>query len=229
VRPSRLLAASRSFNILKEETFVDGTVLRKFESANGLCYDLELVTPVWLTGQETSEVGRGNLTRLRMALQALGMEKRLVGDVIELECTALQPTNRGDDRIDFKIHIDRPDEPPFGTSERLTSRLSREGYRKYPILVFAFREDHVSVPSDRGRAMSIFRCVCDHCNDVSDLVSPFNGSTVVARTTHCEVIVALHTRCEQAWADKNSCRTLVPLRKRRRQQSAQPSSSGGVH
>jgi hypothetical protein len=30
-----------------------------------------------------------------MALQALGMEKRLVRDVIELERTALQPTNKG--------------------------------------------------------------------------------------------------------------------------------------
>jgi hypothetical protein len=41
--------------------------------------------------------------------------------------------------------------------------------------------------------MSIFRCICDYCNDVSDLVSPFNGSTLVARTTQCEVIVALQT------------------------------------
>jgi hypothetical protein len=77
--------------------------------------------------------------------------------------------------------------------------------------------------------MSIFRCVCDYCNDVSDLVSPFNGSTLVARTTQCEVIVALLTRCEQAWADKHSCRTLVPLRKKRRQQSAQSFTQDRVH
>jgi len=203
-------------------------MMRKFESANGLCYGLELVTPVWLTGQETSEVTRGNLTGLRMALQAPGMEKLLVGDAIELECTALQPTNKGTTASTAKstsiVRTNRRSE-----RANATSRLSREGYRKYPILVFAFRGDHVSVPSDGGRSMSIFRCVCDHCNDVSDLVSPFNGSTVVARTTQCEVIVALHTRCEQAWADKHSCRTLVPLRKTRRQQSAQPSSAGRVH
>lgn len=67
--------------------------------------------------------------------------------------------------------------------------------------------------------MSLFRCVCDQCNDVSDLVSPFNGSTLVARTPRGEVIVALHTRCEQAWADKHRCHALVPLKKTRRQQS----------
>jgi hypothetical protein len=77
--------------------------------------------------------------------------------------------------------------------------------------------------------MSLFRCVCDHCNDVSDLVGPFYGSTLVARTPRGEVIVALHARCEQAWADKHRCHALVPLRKTRRQQSALWPSHSPIH
>jgi hypothetical protein len=93
-------------------TSIKATVLRTFESANGLCYALELSAPVQLNQQETSEVGLGNLTGLRMALQAAGVEQLEVGDRIELECTELQPTAKGNDRIDFKIHIERPDGAP---------------------------------------------------------------------------------------------------------------------
>ncbi|HSS97557.1 MAG TPA: hypothetical protein VLK33_11030 [Terriglobales bacterium] len=59
-------------------------------------------------------------------------------------------------------------------------------------------------------------CVCDYCNDVSDPINPYNGTTLFARTSRGETIVALHTRCEEAWADKHSCRTLMPLKKVRR-------------
>jgi hypothetical protein len=90
-------------------TSIVGTVLRKFESSNGLCYGLRLATPVRVSGQETSEAALGNLTGLRMALQAAGVDELQVGDQVELECTDLQPTNKGNDRIDFKIRIDRSD------------------------------------------------------------------------------------------------------------------------
>lgn len=89
-------------------------MLRKFEIANGLCYDLELVTPVWLTGQETSEVARENLTGLRMAPQALGMEKWLVGDVIELECTPfsrpIEGTTASTSKSTSIVRTNRPSE-----------------------------------------------------------------------------------------------------------------------
>ena len=58
--------------------------------------------------------------------------------------------------------------------------------------------------------------ICNHCNDASDVVSPFNGSTLLASTWAGEVIVALHTRCEGLWAEGNDCRSLVPLKKLRR-------------
>jgi len=77
--------------------------------------------------------------------------------------------------------------------------------------------------------MSSFGCVCNYCNDVSDLVGPLNGSTLLAQTAHGEMIVALHTRCEEPWANKYSCRTLVPLRKMRRPDQSTPSSPGAIH
>jgi hypothetical protein len=57
--------------------------------------------------------------------------------------------------------------------------------------------------------------ICSHCNDVADVVTPLNGSTLLARTMTGETIVALHTLCEETWAEKNNCERLVPLRKMR--------------
>ena len=62
--------------------------------------------------------------------------------------------------------------------------------------------------------------VCNQCNDSVDLVTPFNGRTLLASTVRGETIVALHKRCEDAWADKNNCETLVPLKKMRRTESS---------
>jgi hypothetical protein len=86
---------------------IRGNVVRQFESANGPCYALELDSPVELNGVKTSEAALGNLTGLRMALQAAGVEDLQVGDRIYLECTELQPTSKGNPRIDFKIEIER--------------------------------------------------------------------------------------------------------------------------
>jgi hypothetical protein len=86
---------------------IGAVVLRKFESANGECYGLELDEPVELNGEQTAEVALGNLTGLRMAIQAAGAEDLQVGDRIALECTGLQPTSKGNPRIDFQIKIQR--------------------------------------------------------------------------------------------------------------------------
>lgn len=84
---------------------ITGVVLRKFESANGQCYALELDDPVELDGETTKEAALGNLTGLKMAIQAAGAADLEVGDKITLECTGLQPTGKGNPRIDFKIEI----------------------------------------------------------------------------------------------------------------------------
>ncbi len=86
---------------------ISGTVLRKFESRNGQCYALELKEPVDINAEPTREVALGNLTGLRMAIQAAGAEDLEVGDKIDLECTDLQPTAKGNPRIDFRIQIER--------------------------------------------------------------------------------------------------------------------------
>ena len=91
---------------------INATVVRKFESINGLCYALETDEPVDLHGDSTREVALGNPTGLRMALQSAGVEDLEVGDKIALECTGLQPTFKGNPRIDFKIQIDRNSSQP---------------------------------------------------------------------------------------------------------------------
>ena len=58
--------------------------------------------------------------------------------------------------------------------------------------------------------------ICGQCNDAADVVTPFNGSALLAKTLRGEVVVALHKRCEGLWADKNNCETLVSLKKMRR-------------
>ena len=51
--------------------------------------------------------------------------------------------------------------------------------------------------------MQTSRLICSQCNDPADAVSPYNGSTLLARISQGEIIVALHKRCEGAWADRN--------------------------
>jgi hypothetical protein len=63
--------------------------------------------------------------------------------------------------------------------------------------------------------MLLIQSLCSHCNDVSDLIAPYNGKTLLASTTRGEIIVDLHTRCEENWANKHNCHRLVPLRKMR--------------
>ena len=73
--------------------------------------------------------------------------------------------------------------------------------------------------------MSMHGLICNYCNDASEFVTGSNGSTVLASTSKGEMIVALHTRCEEAWADNHNCRTLVPLKKMRRGNTIDFSSS----
>jgi hypothetical protein len=68
--------------------------------------------------------------------------------------------------------------------------------------------------------MSTIGLICSYCNDAADVVTPLNGKSLLASTSLGEVIVALHTRCEEPWADKNNCKTLVPLRKMRRSRNS---------
>jgi hypothetical protein len=59
------------------------------------------------------------------------------------------------------------------------------------------------------------RRICYQCLDAHDVVDPLNGTTFLARTGIGETVVTLHTRCLNAWAEANSFRALVPLRRAR--------------
>jgi hypothetical protein len=87
---------------------VVGRVLRTFDSANGICYALDLVTPLQMDGDSVDQVSVGNLTGFRMALQAAGLDRLQVGDQVHLECTSLKSTTKGSPRANFEIEVTRP-------------------------------------------------------------------------------------------------------------------------
>ena len=55
--------------------------------------------------------------------------------------------------------------------------------------------------------------LCYQCKDTHDLVTPMNGRTFLAKTGVGEISISLHTRCVVNWADANSFRALVPVRR----------------
>jgi hypothetical protein len=86
---------------------VTGRVIRTFESENGPCYVLELRDQVKVNDTIAEQVSIGNLTGLRMALQAAGLDSLRVGDSVYIECTGKTSTNKGSPRVDFEITVTR--------------------------------------------------------------------------------------------------------------------------
>jgi hypothetical protein len=66
--------------------------------------------------------------------------------------------------------------------------------------------------------------LCTHCSDLSDLVTPLNGSTVLARMASGHAVVTLHNRCQTSWADKNGCDAMAPMRRVKSRGLVQPLS-----
>jgi hypothetical protein len=92
------------------DTKVLGVVERSWMSSNGECYVLSLSAPVKINKVEESRVSIGNLTGFRMAMDAAGLKKLLVGDFIEVECTEIvSPKKQGQSpRPNFSIKVTRP-------------------------------------------------------------------------------------------------------------------------
>jgi hypothetical protein len=95
---------------------VVGVVGRMYESQNGRCYVLHLVTPVEVAGEKQDEVAIGNLTGFRMACQAAGVSDLRVGDQLVVECTAIEAAKKKgmSPRPNFAVEVTREDQPDDG-------------------------------------------------------------------------------------------------------------------
>jgi hypothetical protein len=91
---------------------VSGVVLRSFESVNGRCYVLGLVTPVEMAGEEVDEVSIGNMAGFRMAMQAAHLTDLRVKDKVFLSCYGKTPPKKegNSPRVDFDIEVTVPEE-----------------------------------------------------------------------------------------------------------------------
>jgi len=101
-----------------ENKRITGKVARVFhttiEGKPGICYTLNPCTPVEVEGERTERVSIGNLAGFKMALQAAGLDGLLLGDMLTVTCTGSEPTDKGNDRLNFKVQVVRPDKPEPG-------------------------------------------------------------------------------------------------------------------
>jgi hypothetical protein len=91
----------------KKGTKIIGRVVRTFKSANGDCYAIRPAQATQVNGETCEEVSVGNLTGFLMALQAAGLDRLQVGDVLYLECTGFAPTTKGHERANFYVEVER--------------------------------------------------------------------------------------------------------------------------
>jgi hypothetical protein len=93
---------------------VSGTVARVFEvkgdDGPATCYELKPVDGVEIDGEKQDKVSIGNLTGFRMALQAAGVDKLRVRDMIAITCTGYEKAKKEghSDRANFEVDIVRP-------------------------------------------------------------------------------------------------------------------------
>jgi hypothetical protein len=89
---------------------IEGEVTRQFPTANGICYEMRLKTPVTVKGKKAERVAVGALKGFIMALQVAGVpdEKLLRDDKVIIECTGETPTDKGNPMLNFKVAVARP-------------------------------------------------------------------------------------------------------------------------
>lgn len=75
-----------------------------------IVYLLDLDDPVEMEGEDVYRVCLGNLAGLRMALQAMKLERLAVNDKIELECDSIKPAKKEgfSPRVNFRMKVNRP-------------------------------------------------------------------------------------------------------------------------
>jgi hypothetical protein len=88
---------------------IEGTVLKSFQTQNGECFVISLRSPVKVGTTMEKQVAIGALKGFHMALNAAGLEDLKERDAVIIECTGVTATNKGNDRVDFNVAVNRPD------------------------------------------------------------------------------------------------------------------------
>ena len=88
---------------------IEGTVRRSFNTTNGTCFEILLKTPIKIDNVLEKKVSIGALKGFHMALTSAGIESLEVNDRVIIECVGVSGTTKGNDRVDFKVAVDRPD------------------------------------------------------------------------------------------------------------------------
>jgi hypothetical protein len=93
---------------------IRGEVVRIYETVldgkKSLAYVVELDgETVYIDGEEWERVSIGNLAGFRMALQAAGIERLFLKDVIEMECESIKAAKKVgySPRANFRIRVTR--------------------------------------------------------------------------------------------------------------------------
>lgn len=114
----------------KKGVTIKGRVMRKFATANGPCWQLELDEEITVSGAQVSPEQKGKITGAHfsvgnmkgfiMALVASGIPcdeagspELLPGDEITLECTGEQESGKASPMVTFKVEVNRPEAAAF--------------------------------------------------------------------------------------------------------------------
>jgi hypothetical protein len=95
----------------KKGVRIEGVVQGTFETSVGKSYSIALNKPTKVNGNVEENVSIGGLKGFNMALRAAGVPDQdlMTGDAIIIECTGFTKTGKGNDQINFKVLVDRPE------------------------------------------------------------------------------------------------------------------------
>ena len=102
----------------KKGTKIIGSVIGVFDTSAGKCYNLTCKDELTVKGSLLSpkqeglvkgfDWSIGALKGFEMAIRASGAGTLEVKDLVTIECTGTEATGKGNDRVNFKIRVDRP-------------------------------------------------------------------------------------------------------------------------
>lgn len=95
---------------------IEGTVTGKFETENGVCYNIKLNKAIKVGSRDgdsakdqmTDVVAMGGMKGFENALMASGAETLMVKDKVKITCTGEQSTGKENPMLTFEVEVDRP-------------------------------------------------------------------------------------------------------------------------